>query len=184
MTLPVCLGLLSAALMVWDIHNQRVIQSMGMGWDTGAPIWPYQTPAILFLALNTPAYIVANPASRLLGLLIPYNYVMLFPCVILWWWLVGTLLDRGLLRPASRTRWFWIVLSSTLAVIFGAAGAYLAKDTLRWELTYGNGFLSWDDLIVLKFAAPAIWCFLIGAALLLLAGRFAMLRLRDRECNR
>ena len=33
---------------------------MGMGWDDGAPVWPYQTPNILLFTLNTPAYFVAN----------------------------------------------------------------------------------------------------------------------------
>jgi hypothetical protein len=43
-SLPTVIGLVSATLMVWDLHNQRVIMSMGMAWDTGAPLWPYQTP--------------------------------------------------------------------------------------------------------------------------------------------
>jgi len=41
--LPILFGLLAVALMTWDYHNQRIIESIGMTWDTGAPIWPYQT---------------------------------------------------------------------------------------------------------------------------------------------
>ena len=42
--LPVVVGVVSAALIAWDIHNQRIIAFTGMAWDTGAPLWPYQTP--------------------------------------------------------------------------------------------------------------------------------------------
>jgi len=48
--LPAVMGALSVALMVWDSQNQRVIRSMGMAWDTGAPLWPYQTPDTLLFA--------------------------------------------------------------------------------------------------------------------------------------
>ena len=41
--------------MAWDLYNEGIIAQTGMGWDTGAPIWPYQTPAILLFAINTPA---------------------------------------------------------------------------------------------------------------------------------
>ena len=45
--LPSVMGILSLPLVLWDIHNERVIESIGMGWDTGAPIWPYQASDIL-----------------------------------------------------------------------------------------------------------------------------------------
>jgi len=53
--LPFFLGGLSSAFMAWDLYNEGIIAQTGMGWDTGAPIWPYQTPAILLFAINTPA---------------------------------------------------------------------------------------------------------------------------------
>lgn len=33
--LPTVMGFVGAVLIVWDIHNQRIIRSVGMGWDTG-----------------------------------------------------------------------------------------------------------------------------------------------------
>jgi hypothetical protein len=41
--LPSVMGIVSLPLVLWEIHNERVIGSMGMAWDTGAPIWPHQT---------------------------------------------------------------------------------------------------------------------------------------------
>src|ERR1022692_4343391 len=94
--LPIVMGLFCAMLMVWDLHNQRVIVSMGMAWDTGAPLWPYQTPDTLLVALNAPAYLIANPVSNHLGLLRPFPYLLIFPAVLSWWWFVGIVLDRKL----------------------------------------------------------------------------------------
>lgn len=125
--LPVAFGILSAALMVWDIHNQRVISSMGMAWDTGAPLWPYQTPDTLLFALNTPTYLLANPVSNLLSLVGPAHYIVLYPTVILWWWFVGIVLDRKLRLPETRAGWR-PALSSASAALFLIAGAYLTRD--------------------------------------------------------
>ena len=60
--IPIVMGLFCAMLIVWDLHSQRVIESMGMAWDTGAPLWPYQTPDTLLFALNTPAFLVSTAA--------------------------------------------------------------------------------------------------------------------------
>jgi hypothetical protein len=59
--LPIALGGLSAALMAWDIHNEKVLESTGMAWDTGAPLWPYQASSLILFALNLPAYVLATP---------------------------------------------------------------------------------------------------------------------------
>jgi hypothetical protein len=99
--LPVVMGAISLPLMIWDIHNVRVIESMGMAWDTGAPVWPYQTPDILLRFLNGPAYFVASPtanAFRLFGL---KYYVTVIPSVLIWWWLVGLRLNRGWLHVSA-----------------------------------------------------------------------------------
>ena len=45
--IPLIMGAISVPLVIWDIHNAQVIYSAGMGWDTGAPVWPYRTPEIL-----------------------------------------------------------------------------------------------------------------------------------------
>ena len=174
--LPIVFGTLSAVLMVWDIFNLRVISSMGMAWDTGAPLWPYQTPDILFFALNTPAFILAALPSNLLGLIGSIRYVVLFPCVLLWWWFVGTVFDRRLLKPSVRKGWSRLVLSSLLAAIFVILGAYGSWDTFRWWQNYGDSFLSWRLLIVLRLLAPSIWCFVLSFVCALYAVRLAKIK--------
>jgi hypothetical protein len=63
LVLPIVMGLISAVLMVWDIHNQNIIRLMAMRWDTGAPLWPYQTPDTLLYAMNLPAYYVGGASA-------------------------------------------------------------------------------------------------------------------------
>ena len=171
--LPVVLGALSAALMVWDIFNQRVISSMGMAWDTGAPLWPYQTPDILFSALNTPAYALAAPALYLFRSI---HYVVLFPCVLLWWWFVGLVFDKRLLKPTVRKGWSWFILSSLFAAIFVLVGAFALCDDFRWWSTYVNGLIDWRNLIMLRSLAPSIWCFILSFACALYAVRLAKIK--------
>jgi len=163
--------------MVWDLHNQRIIVTAGMAWDTGAPIWPYQTPNILFFALNTPAFVVAVPVSHLLGLSIPYYYLVLFPCVLVWWWFVGLVLDRKLLKPEVRKGWPRIALSAGAAVIFIILGAFGTLDAFHWWHTYGDGFLNWSNLVLLRALAPAIWCFAFGSVSTLYAKQFVRIKL-------
>jgi hypothetical protein len=78
LSLPSSMGLLFAILMVWDLHNQRIIRSIGMGWDTGAPLWPFQTPDTLLFALNLPAFVFSHASARYLGfgIISPISYVL------------------------------------------------------------------------------------------------------------
>ena len=61
---------------------------MGMAWDTGAPLLPYQTPDTLLFAINTPAYFVAAAACNFLGfgVISPLHYVTFFSAIVAWWW--------------------------------------------------------------------------------------------------
>jgi hypothetical protein len=63
--LPLIMGTISVPLVIWDIHNTEVIYSVGMGWDTGAPVWPYRTPEILlwFLKLSCPCHCTTDSES-------------------------------------------------------------------------------------------------------------------------
>lgn len=95
--LPFALGGLAAALMGWDIHNTHVIESMGMAWDIGAPIWPYQASFLILFAINFPAYVLVAPLF-LLGHLQTYpSRITIMPVIALWWWWVGTRVDFGVL---------------------------------------------------------------------------------------
>ena len=114
--LPSVMCIVSLPLVLWDIHNVRVIESMGTAWDTGAPICPYQTSDILLRLLNFPAYFVAIPITSALRLLATGQYVLVFPGILLWWWCLGLKLDHGLVIAQSRWRWpvfsFLVVLAA------------------------------------------------------------------------
>jgi len=82
-TLPIVFGGLAAALMAWDIHNTHVMESMGMAWDTGAPIWPYQSSFLILFAINFPAFVLAAPFF-VLGQLQTYPMrIMMLPLIAL-----------------------------------------------------------------------------------------------------
>jgi len=161
------MGALSAALTVWDIHNQRIISSMGMGWDDGAPVWPYQTPNILLFTLNTPAYFVAN-FFRLIG---PLHYVAFLPAIIGWWFLVGLYLDKPLRDRKALKAPIWGALLSLLAILLVILGVAGLEDHFRWWWTYPRSLVSADDLIMLRLIAPSIWCFVLSVAAQLAAKR-------------
>jgi len=100
--LPSVMGVLSLPLIFWDIHNARAIESMGMAWDTGAPIWPYQASDILLRLLNGPAYFIAVPLANILRLAAPSHHLLVFPAILIWWWFLGLRLDDGLVRTKPR----------------------------------------------------------------------------------
>src|SRR5689334_2533702 len=116
--LPSVMGTVSLPLMLWDIHNERVIESMGMAWDMGAPIWPYLTSDILLRLLNFPAYFIAMPIANALRLFATGQYLIVFPAILLWWGFLGLQLDHGLVIAKSRWRWpvfsFLVVLALRL----------------------------------------------------------------------
>src|SRR5438552_12630602 len=95
--LPALIGCATAVLMAWEQYNARVIASMGMRWDTGAPMWPYQTPEIILAILNAPAYFVAAPAWWTLNLQsAEQRHPVLFLATIGLWFLIGRSIDNRL----------------------------------------------------------------------------------------
>jgi hypothetical protein len=164
--LPIVMGAISAVLMAWDIHNQRIIMSMGMAWDTGAPLWPYQTPDTFLFAINAPAYLIANPISRLLALLVPRHYYVLFPAILLWWWLVGSYLDKrcaGTKEQKAPIKALFLYLLAASLIFLGLDGFIHAT---RWWWSYSRNVLSVTDLILLRILAPSIWCFALSVVVL------------------
>src|SRR6266403_4232519 len=100
--LPLVFGCLAIALTAWEFHNERVIEAVGMGWDTGPPIWPYQTAWILLQAINAPAYVLDLPLCTLLGVRTTQACLLLeLPTILLWWWFIGWRIDFGLLPQRS-----------------------------------------------------------------------------------
>jgi hypothetical protein len=172
--LPSVFGVVSVPLIIWDVHNLRVIDSMGMAWDMGAPVWPYQTPDILLRFLNGPAYFVAVPLSNFLGLYASGSYALIFPAILIWWWFLGRRFDRGLGKNTACRRW------PLFAILIGFAGVLLSAATvsaihvLRWWLRYGEGLGTVQSLLSLRFLSPAIWCTALTFILVAAARRVAL----------
>ena len=170
--LPITFGFAALALMIWDIVNQRVIESMGMAWDTGPPVWPYQASNLILLAVNLPAVVISVPLFLLLQLQTwEERFPVLFPAILFWWWWVGTRIDFGLLgkRPPRRPRFL-----ASFLVVAGAALIYAAVESASdgfrlWHLwqSYGGVFQIGDLLLLVRPASVALWS-LVGACICLL----------------
>jgi len=171
--LPLMIGALSLPLVIWDIHNARVILSVGMGWDTGPPLWPYQTPEILLWFINFPAHVIAQPLANLIGLVVPKHHLLLFPFTLLWWWLVGLEFDRGL--PTLSTPQRWVVFSTLVAVDVLLLWAGLANfnSAFRWWFQYGAEFWSTRTLMMVRFLTPTFWCVALASTGVVAAKRVA-----------
>lgn len=117
-SLPTVLGLTTLAIILWDHHNNKVIYSMGMGWDTGAPVWPYQTAWLLNAALNAPAAILTRPFFLLPNSALPeQHYPVFLATALLWWWWLGTRIDYGFLAGVKvQRRRLWIACLVVLAL--------------------------------------------------------------------
>ena len=171
--LPVSLGLVSAGLMVWDIHNEKIIESMGMRWDMGAPVWPYQTAEILFFALNLPAYLLSNPITHAYQFLGPRHYIVLFPVSVFWWYLVGIYFDCGVGTQRIHARWSWFLFCVLAATGLFIGGAYMMQTPWDWWRLSGDRRRVDSAVIFLRLVAPACWCFVLGIASGIVARRLA-----------
>lgn len=172
--LPLVMGVASLPLVLWDIHNERVIVSMGMAWDTGAPIWPYQTSDILLRLLNGPAYYIAMPFANALSLVAASQYLVVFPVILLWWWFLGLGLDHGLVITKSRWRWPVFSLLVVLAVLLLRAATSISGESFRWWFRYAEVFSSLNALLMMtRFLTPAVWCVLIAVLAVTAAKRVA-----------
>jgi hypothetical protein len=171
--LPISIGSLSAVLMLWDTYNQHVIQSMGEAWDTGASLWPYQTPEILFSALNTPSFVLGRPLANILQLTRPSDYLTIFTASLLWWFCAGLFIDRQ--RPKQHSRKLRIRFGALclLSLLLAMGGLEASVSAFRWWFTYSREFFTWNNLIMIRTLAPAAWCFLLCALAALAAKRIA-----------
>ena len=172
--LPAVFGVVAAVLIFWDIYNQRVIESVGMGWDTGAPVWPYQASYLLLSAINAPAFALAAPLFLLPHLgLVEMRYSTLFPAILLWWWWVGTRIDYGILGSRHYRRPIWsATLASCVSAGFVLCGGWSIWDEVHRWLRYP----ATHPLFLLGAASVAAWCFIL-AGVSLVAARRLMKRL-------
>jgi len=168
-TLPIVFSGLPAALMVWDIHNTHVIESMGTAWDTGAPIWPYRASFLILFAVNFPAFALAAPLL-MLGQLQTYPMrIMILPLIALWWWWVGTRLDFGVLGH-RRYRHPKVTAGILVAMAAGLLSwaIYTGVSEFQFWKEYGLVFRA-NYLVLLTRASIPIgsWCLVLtGVALI------------------
>jgi hypothetical protein len=170
LVLPIVMGLISAVLMVWDIHNQNIIRLMAMRWDTGAPLWPYQTPDTLLYAMNLPAYYVGGASAYYfdVGLIGPLRYETFFPAILAWWWLAGRYLDKRSDGEKTTVRSpTWAVILCLFAILLIIVGITDSSRAFRWWWTYSREIVSVSDLILLRLIAPSLWCFGLSVVALL-----------------
>ena len=157
------MGIASLPLVLLDIHNEHVIESMGMGWDMGAPIWPYQTSDILLRLLNGPAYYVTMPFAKALRLVASSQYLLVFPAILLWWWFLGLGLDHGLVITKSRWRWPVFSVLVVLAVLLLWAATSIFDESFRWWFRYAGLSGGLNALLMMtRFLTPAAWSVVIA----------------------
>ncbi len=170
--LPIVLGGFAAVLMAWDIHNTHVIESIGMAWDTGAPIWPYQASSVILFAVNFPAFVLAAPLF-LLGQLQTYpTRTMILSLIALWWWWIGTRIDFGILgrrryRRPSLTAGILVAMAASLLSL----AVYAGISEFQFWKEYG---LRANYLVLLSGTTIPIvsWCLVLAGCSLMGARRF------------
>ena len=163
--LPIVFGVLALVLFVWEYENDRVVESMGMAWDTGPPMWPYVAVPLVSYAINAPAYIVCWPILKLLSPgALWVQYVVWFPAIVMLWWWVGTRMDFGLLgrRRYSSTRLLTAVLVvGALALL--ALSVRLALGEYRLFQNYWPPNPPIYALLLLRAIGPIAWCLCLAA---------------------
>lgn len=161
--LPGVLGCATAGLMAWERANARVIASMGMAWDTGAPMWPYQTPEILLAILNAPAYFIAAPVWRTFSLnSAEQRHPVLLVASVALWFIVGRAIDD---RRRGRKRTLMPLWLRLLVVMAAGAVAYVGArevfDGAVWWSKYGELHIA-RILILVRIVSFVPWCLAVG----------------------
>jgi len=170
--LPVVFGFLSLVLFAWQHENNRMIELMGMAWDTGPPMWPYRAVPLFSYAINAPAYVACWPLTRLIDVPAdwPY-YVVWFPAIVLLWWWVGTPIDFGLLgrRKYEHPKFLAVLLFVgalvllILSVNIGVGEYHLFRYYWPAQRTINAA------IILLRAVGPILWCLLFARASILSA---------------
>ena len=164
LVLALVFGCIAIALIAWEFHNERVIEFMGMGWDTGPPIWPYQSSWILLQAINAPAYAVDLPLFVLLGVRNNQARLLLeLPTILIWWWFIGWRIDFGLLPQRNvRKRGVWATVLAVASLAFWSCTAYLVIQQVRFWSEYGESGWRGPMLFLLRNAGILCWGFLLA----------------------
>ena len=162
--LPIVLSSCSFLLFAWEYENNRVIESMGMAWDTGPPIWPYEAVPLFLYALNAPAYTACRPIVSLISRQTDVwsnwiEYAVCLPAITALWWWVGARIDHGLVVPRDCSHPKLValfLLAGALALLFLAGRIGLSE--------YHSFQLYWPDhppiyaILLLRAVGPILWC--------------------------
>jgi hypothetical protein len=172
---PDCLG----------FHNERIVEAVGMGWDAGPPIWPYQCSWLLLQSINAPAFVLDLPFFALLGVRTNQARLLLeWPTIVLWWWFIGWRIDVGLLpRRNARQRGLWVTAFGIASLAFWGCTSYLILEQARFSSEYGE--LGWRGpmLFLIRNAGILCWCILLGLWSTATTLRLATSLLRKSESN-
>jgi hypothetical protein len=165
--LPFAQGIAAAILSLWQVHNSKVIIAMGMAWDTGAPMWPFQTPEILLRTLNMPAYLITRPIASACGLQTSLAEIpILLPCIVLLWFLVGRSIDINSVPhqwPRRRKRLLGLFIPFAILCIY--VSVRVASAGVMWWSEYGEMSLT-SCLILARVLEPLPWCVVASALLI------------------
>jgi len=158
---------------------------MGMGWDMGPPVWPYQAVSSFSYAVNAPAYIVSWPILKLLNLrTASIEYAIWFPAILILWWWVGNYLDFGLLGPKSRSR---RKLKAALLLVSSAVLVFLAfrvcLDKYLWARDYCSNAPSICAIVLLGGIGLTLWLLFFATAFGHAAIRLVRHELRQSRFN-
>ena len=159
-------GSLSLALFAWEHQNNRVIESMGMAWDMGPPIWPYQAVPLFSYALNAPAYIVCWPLIKLINAPADWiEYAIWLPAITALWWWVGARMDFGLLGRGKwpHTKLVAVVLLLDSLMLVALAVAIAVGEYHSFQL-YWPGHPPIYAILLLRAMGPMLWCLLFALA--------------------
>ena len=162
--LPLIFGCLAIALTAWEFQNQKTIEDMGMAWDTGPPIWPYQTSWILLQGINAPAYALDMPLCILLRVRSsPTCLLIELPTIFLWWWFVGWRVDLRLsLQRNVRQNRLWGPLFCVASLGFWSCAIYLVEQQVVFWFGYGSVGWRGPLLYLLRNAGILCWCLLLA----------------------
>ena len=155
--MPCAIGAFSAVLTAWDVYNWKIIAAMGMAWDTGAPIWPYQTSDILLRLINFPGFVAAMPLANSLGLLAPRYHFVVFPAGLVWWWIVGFGLDLRRASQPHRRRWRVFISLLICFVLLATVACVEGTSVLDWYRKYGGDLWGINRIGVLRLVTPTLW---------------------------
>jgi hypothetical protein len=156
-------SLMSVALMAWDWHESF----RRMFFDTGAPLWPYQTPTCLLLLFDAPALVLSRLVLGFAELgRIPMTYLVQLPFVVVWWWFVGTRVDFGLMggRRHRHPRLLATSLSFLVAALILFLGLEVKSEIFYWNYMKSHGWAPELTIRDVLDAGSILWSFVLIVA--------------------